>query len=203
MEEPAATASSPSLASPEESEKTRPSVAETPLRRMPEDVRKHLIRLREGQHYLPVAARVLWFRDEHPDWSLTTEIAEGGYEAGWATVKATVRNAEGRIISTGMKTESKQDFPAGWVEKAETGAIGRALAMAGYGTQFAPELDDTGTLPREGRPAPSRTSRASLGKQSSVAAAEVWRGPGLCPGCNAPEGRPHTRHCSIGAKKPG
>ena len=29
-----------------------------------------------------------------------------------------------------------------YFEKAETKAIGRALAMLGYGTQFAPELDE-------------------------------------------------------------
>jgi hypothetical protein len=28
------------------------------------------------------------------------------------------------------------------MEKAETGAIGRALALIGYGTQFAPEMDE-------------------------------------------------------------
>ncbi|HTD18454.1 MAG TPA: hypothetical protein VK667_02885, partial [Ktedonobacteraceae bacterium] len=29
-----------------------------------------------------------------------------------------------------------------YIEKAETGAIGRALAALGYGTQFAPELNE-------------------------------------------------------------
>ena len=31
---------------------------------------------------------------------------------------------------------------ADYLEKAETRAVGRALAMCGYGTQFAPELEE-------------------------------------------------------------
>lgn len=42
-------------------------------------------------------------------------------------------------MATGTKMETRGDF-GDFVEKAETGAIGRALAMCGYGTQFAPEL---------------------------------------------------------------
>ena len=37
--------------------------------------------------------------------------------------------------------EKAASFPD-YVEKAETGAIGRALAALGYGTQFAPELNE-------------------------------------------------------------
>src|SRR5256714_6502542 len=72
-----------------------------------------------GKFYLPAASRIVWFRDEYPDWTIETELVEGGQEAGFATVKATVKNDEGRVIATGHKTETKQDFPAGWVEKAE------------------------------------------------------------------------------------
>lgn len=164
-------------------------------RRMPEDVRKHLIRLRDGRYYLPVAARVLWFRDEHPDWSLRTEIVEGGYEAGWVTVKATVLSSDDRIIATGFKTESRQDFPGGWVEKAETGAIGRALAMAGFGTQFAPEFEET--PPEAARRADSTTKSrprpAATGTSPRVSA--IWPGPGKCPTCHAPAGKPHATSC--------
>ena len=40
-----------------------------------------------------------------------------------------------------VKSETMSDF-RDYFEKAETKAIGRALAMLGYGTQFAPELDE-------------------------------------------------------------
>jgi hypothetical protein len=116
---------------------------------MPDNLRRFLIRLQGGKYYLPAAYRVVWFRDEFPDWGILTEITEGGQEAGFATVKATIFNAEGRLIATGHKTETRQDFPAGWVEKAESGAVSRALALCGFGTQFMPELDDDGSRPAD------------------------------------------------------
>lgn len=166
-------------------------------RRMPDDVRKRLIRLRDGKQYLPAAFRVVWFRDDHPDWSIVTDIIEGGYEAGWATVKASILTPDGRIVATGMKTESKSDFPAGWVEKAETGAIGRALALAGYGTQFAPDLDEDARAPDAGRSgATAADGKATSSQRRHSPAPTVWQGPGLCPKCHAPAGKPHARTCT-------
>jgi hypothetical protein len=43
--------------------------------------------------------------------------------------------------ATGTKSECAADF-GDYIEKAETGAIGRALAALGYGTQFAPEFNE-------------------------------------------------------------
>lgn len=171
-------------------------MAEQGMRTMPENVRKHVITLRDGKHYLPSAFRVLWFRMDHPDWSIVTELIEGGFQAGWATVRASVISDDGRVIATGMKTESKGDFPAGWVEKAETGAVGRALAMAGYGTQFAPELYEGD---EEAKPASTRAvtrSQAHAIRRTPQNAAKIWTGPGLCPNCHAPEGKPHSRKCT-------
>jgi hypothetical protein len=59
---------------------------------------------------------------------------------GFVIFKATVKDGKGGI-ATGTKTEKAASFPD-FIEKAETGAIGRALAALGYGTQFAPELDE-------------------------------------------------------------
>jgi hypothetical protein len=61
-----------------------------------------------------------------------------------------VKDTSGRIIATATKMETGSDF-TDFVEKAETGSIGRALALCGYGTQFAPELSE-GEL-EEGRAA--------------------------------------------------
>jgi hypothetical protein len=89
--------------------------------------------------YLPVAARIAWFRRGHPDWSIITKCLE---LAGKAVVmKAVIKNAEGRIIATARKKETEIGFPD-YIEKAETGAVGRALAMCGYGTLQAPEFDE-------------------------------------------------------------
>lgn len=93
-----------------------------------------------GKDYLQVAHRLVWFRQEHPDWAIETELLVS--TAQEALAKATIKDASGRVIATGHKTETAKDFPAGWSEKAETGAIGRALALCGYGTQFAPDFDE-------------------------------------------------------------
>lgn len=93
-----------------------------------------------GKDYLQVAQRLVWFHEEHPDWSIETQFIS--LTEQYAAAKATIKNEAGRIMSTAHKTETVKDFPAGHGEKAETGAIGRALAMIGYGTQFAPDLDE-------------------------------------------------------------
>jgi hypothetical protein len=193
---------------------------------MPDNLRRYLIKMQGGKMYLPAAYRIVWFRDElGDDWGIRTELVEGGHEAGFATVHAEVLNPEGRVIASGHKTEAKSDFPAGWVEKAESGAVARALALLGFGTQFTPELDDDGFRPAdspqprhvyapprpsmEARPAPERprdsgqARSAQNGGPAEVVAeaspagpvSEIWEGPGQCPRCHAPEGKRHGRQC--------
>jgi hypothetical protein len=103
----------------------------------------HLINLK-GKHYLEVKWRLVWFRMEHPDWSITTSIVKFDLEAKYAICKATISDAEGRIKAEGTKMEDVRGF-ADFLEKAETGSIGRALGVLGYGTQFAPEFDEVDT----------------------------------------------------------
>jgi hypothetical protein len=93
--------------------------------------------------YLPVAARVAWFRREHPDWSIITICIQLANKA--VVMKAIIKNAEGRVIATARKKETEIGFPD-YIEKAETGAVGRALAMCGYGTLQAPEFDEAERL---------------------------------------------------------
>src|SRR5205823_12336174 len=59
---------------------------------------------------------------------------------GYARFRATISDGKGGR-ATGTKSECAASFPD-YIEKAETGAIGRALAALGYGTQFAPDLDE-------------------------------------------------------------
>lgn len=105
------------------------------------DVRKHLIKVQGGKDYLPVAARLIWFREEKPEWAIETEALLLDTEKGMAIFRAIVRDSEGRAIATATKAETVKGFPD-FIEKAETGAVGRALALCGYGTQFAPELEE-------------------------------------------------------------
>lgn len=128
----------------------------------------HLIQIstKEGKKdYLPVAWRLRWFRDVNPEGTIETEILhldldrEVTHEAsvwnndkrsyervtvhgkGIAIFRATVKDGKGGI-ATGTKQENQAAFDD-FIEKSETGSIGRALAALGYGTQFTgDELDE-------------------------------------------------------------
>lgn len=92
-----------------------------------------------GKSYLQIAFRLVWMREEHPDWSITTEPVT--LDAKYALFKATITDNNGRVLATAHGREDYAHF-ADAIEKSETKAVGRALAMCGYGTQFAPELDE-------------------------------------------------------------
>ena len=89
--------------------------------------------------YLPVAARIAWFRLVHPAWSIITKEVKSATKA--TVMKAIIKDEQGRVMATARKRESEEGF-SDYIEKAETGAIGRALAMCGYGTLQAPEFDE-------------------------------------------------------------
>ena len=93
--------------------------------------------------YLPVAARIAWFRKDHPYWSIMTKVEKWGDKA--VIMKAVIKDMQGSVIATARKKETEIGFPD-YIEKAETGAIGRALAMCGYGTLQAPEFDEQDRL---------------------------------------------------------
>lgn len=94
-----------------------------------------------GKDYLEVKYRLVWFREEKPHWGIETEVVST--TANSACAKATVRDEQGRVIATAHKCEDQAGFPD-YLEKAETGAIGRALALIGYGTQFCSDQLDEG-----------------------------------------------------------
>ena len=99
----------------------------------------HMMKLK-GKDYLQVAWRLVWFREDHPDWGIDANEIE--ITEDHAIFKAVICDADGQQKSAGHGSESKRDF-GDFLEKAETKAIGRALAMLGYGTQFAgTELDE-------------------------------------------------------------
>lgn len=156
------------------------------------NVKKHLIRVQGGREYLPVAYRLVWFREEHPDWGIDTKPIVIDVDKGVAVFQANVYNEEGRLVSSGTKMETARGF-ADFIEKAETGSIGRALGVLGYGTQFAPEFDEGdrivdsplpmgGQAPaaRRGRPAPpARDTGPERGETIRVDYA-------TCAECNRP-----------------
>lgn len=105
------------------------------------DPSRHTIRVQGGREYLPVAARLVWFREEHPDWGIVTDPMQIDQGEQYAIFRASIFNEAGRLIATATKREDVRGFPD-YLEKAETGSVGRALALCGYGTQFAAELDE-------------------------------------------------------------
>jgi hypothetical protein len=99
----------------------------------------YLIKLRGGE-YLPVKWRIYWFRQVHPQGTIETKLVEFSRERQFALFCAQVSDGQGGV-ATGYGSESAVDF-ADYIEKAETKAIGRALAALGFGTQFALEFDE-------------------------------------------------------------
>ena len=188
----------------------------------------HLMKIKSRQglsDYLPVQWRLVWFRQECPHGTIETEELEYDTEKecsleafvwnsekrrsekvvktakGYARYRAVVTDGNGGR-ATGTKAECRANFED-YGEKAETGAIGRALAGLGFGTQFAPELDEEhrivdspverGTSPVEGsdtgngrkmlatvRPAATKSSSVShdSGQSAATTAAEAAKDAG-------------------------
>lgn len=110
------------------------------------------------QDYLPVQWRLVWFRECCPDGTIHTEMLHldldreteaEGYQwnnetrrsekvirkaQGIAVFRASVTDGKG-ATATATGSECAADFHD-FIEKAETKAVGRALAYLGFGTQF-------------------------------------------------------------------
>ncbi len=122
----------------------------------------------KGKEYLQVAHRLVWFREENPTGVLKTQMLamQGEGNSEYAVFKTEVFIG-GSLVSSGHKKETRGGFDD-FLEKAETGSIGRALALAGYGTQFtADELDEKTRL----ADAPIEVISANKGTSSPTVAA--------------------------------
>lgn len=117
------------------------------------DPARYLTRV-NGADYLEVKWRLVWLRDRHPDAEIETVAVR--LEPDWAVFKAVIRLPTGGL-ATGYGSESAGDF-RDYVEKAETKAIGRALAALGFGTQFCPDME-FGAAAGRVVDAPGRVSR--------------------------------------------
>ena len=67
--------------------------------------------------YLPVAARIAWFRKDHQYWSIITEVEQLADKA--VIMKATIKDVWGTVIATARKKETEMGFPD-YIEKAES-----------------------------------------------------------------------------------
>lgn len=90
-----------------------------------------------GSDYLEVKWRLVWLRHEHPEAAIETHLEV--HSDSLALFRATV-SIPGGGSATGWGSEQPGDF-RDYIEKAETKAVGRALAALGYGTQFCPDFE--------------------------------------------------------------
>jgi hypothetical protein len=141
---------------------------------------KHLTQL-SGKDYLEVKWRLVWFRSAAPLGSIETECLYHDHERALFKATArmnTVQLSDGSLVkdvpcvATGHGSETVKDF-RDYIEKAETKAIGRALAALGFGTQFAPDIDDGGSV---GRVVDSPVERAQQRRPRQVTAAATSTG---------------------------
>ena len=92
----------------------------------------------KGKQYVPVNERVLFFRNDgqYKGWSLTTELLH--YQPEYCIVRASIKNAEGYEIASGIGHEtptSGQVNRTSMLENCETSAAGRALGLLGIGIE--------------------------------------------------------------------
>jgi len=85
-----------------------------------------------GKSYLTVARRIRDFRDEHPDYTISTKILSA---ADTVLMRTTISDETGRVLATGHAEEirgSTNILKTSSVETCETSSCGRALSMLGY-----------------------------------------------------------------------
>lgn len=90
----------------------------------------------KGSDYLEVKWRLVWLRDQHPDATIETDLV--AHSGNQAIFRAQITLPTG-ASATGWGSEDSSGF-ANYIEKAETKAIGRALAALGFGTQFCDDM---------------------------------------------------------------
>jgi hypothetical protein len=140
----------------------------------PFDPTRHLTRV-SGSDYLEVKWRLVWLRDRHPDATLETELVS--HHDNTAIFRAQVQIPDGGA-ATGWGSEAAGDF-RDYLEKAETKAIGRALAALGFGTQFCPDHEFGAATGRvvDSPVKPARASRASASSERQEPATVAAIGP--------------------------
>ena len=96
----------------------------------------------KGKEYVEVSERLRYFRNSelYDGWSIETKIID--LKPDEIIMKATIKNPEGRIISTGTAHEVKSDNyndvnSTSHIENCETSAVGRALGNLGIGINTA------------------------------------------------------------------
>ena len=122
----------------------------------------------KGKQYYTVSKRVADFRAAHPiadAWGITTSIKH--MDDTTIIFRAAVVNPHGSEVAVGYAEEvrsSRGVNSTSALENAETSAIGRALAAAGYGGDGAYASADelVNALSQQRQPRPARDTRGSM-----------------------------------------
>lgn len=134
----------------------------------------------KGKEYLQVAYRLQWLSDDNPRYAIETKFLALDETRAVAQAVVTILDANNQVVrrATATKTENAASF-GDYAEKSETGAIGRALAMIGLGTQHAlADLDEGERIvdsPLEATKKVAPTSTKSNEPQGSTTSATTSR----------------------------
>lgn len=109
------------------------------------DPKDHISHLKNDptRPYMEVKWRIAWFRSEFPRGQVSTQLVSHSDTGAIVRAEVTAINEGGEIAgtATGYGSCTAQEFRE-YIEKAETKAIGRALGLLGFGTQFADDFAD-------------------------------------------------------------
>ena len=133
----------------------------------------------KGKDYLLVAHRLQWFNEAETNFRIETDFLLVNDDQTVARATVTVFDKEGKEVkrASATKRETKKDF-SDHTEKAETSAVGRALAMLGYGTQFAISDLDEGDRIVDSPVLDTRGTASSSSAASSAAVSALEAGVG-------------------------
>ena len=139
----------------------------------------------KGKEYAEVNERIKAFRMLFPDGAIETEILD--MHDGIVTMKATAKDADGRVLGTGTAQEKEGSTyinKTSYLENCETSAVGRALGMLGIGvdTSVASAEEVENAINGQGKePQPYQRKAEASESPRRKAALQLWEAKGQDP----------------------
>jgi hypothetical protein len=130
----------------------------------------------EEYQIMPAGVRIQWFRSEEPDTRITTDVQL--VQDGVALVSANIWTEDGAVRQSAHRLIARTEFK-GFVEKAETQAIARAIRFAGYGAHIEEDgmatLEERGTQQQQGPEAVEAKVDPDTGEVLEMDESTFWR----------------------------